>query len=58
LLAGEAIEPGPTAAGAADGAAPQPPLSRVRKVKRFALAAFVVFAFILLWLIVTAPLSR
>jgi len=39
-------------------AVPQPPLSRVRKVKRFALGAAVIFALILVWLIVTAPLSR
>ena len=42
----------------ADEAVPQPPLSRVRKVKRIALFALIGFALILLWLIVTAPLSR
>ena len=57
MLAGE----GPAredADGAAEEEVPQPPLSRVRKFKRFALAGAVVFAVILLWLIVTAPLSR
>jgi len=58
MLAGEASEPGPAVQATADEAVPQPPLSRVRKVKRFALGAAIVFAFILLWLIVTAPLSR
>ncbi len=58
MLAGEALETGPAVPAADEEAVPQPPLSRVRKVKRVALIALIVFALILLWLIVTAPLSR
>ena len=48
--------PGAPAAGA--DSPPQPPLSRVRMVKRGLRIAAVLFALILVWLIVTAPLSR
>ncbi|HYN46320.1 MAG TPA: penicillin-binding protein, partial [Allosphingosinicella sp.] len=36
----------------------QPPLSRVRVVKRAIKIALLVFALILAWLMITAPLSR
>ena len=58
MLAGEAPEIRSDLPAADEEAVPQPPLSRVRKVKRAALIALVVFGFVLLWLIVTAPLSR
>jgi penicillin-binding protein 1A len=41
-----------------EAALPQPPLSRVRLVKRILKIAALLFAAILVWLIVTAPLSR
>ncbi|HET9428255.1 MAG TPA: transglycosylase domain-containing protein [Allosphingosinicella sp.] len=50
-----------SAAGAAateEEIVPQPPLSRVRTVKRVALGVLIVLALIIVWLIVTAPLSR
>ena len=37
---------------------PQPPLSRVRTVKRIALGVLIVLGLIIVWLIVTAPMSR
>jgi penicillin-binding protein 1A len=43
---------------AGEAALPQPPLSRVRLVKRILKIAALLFAAALLWLIVTAPLSR
>ena len=59
MLAGEGPVRDETAAvDTADEAVPQPPLSRVRKVKRVALAIVILVGVILLWLIVTAPLSR
>ncbi len=45
-------------AGTDEEVVPQPPLSRVRKVKRIALAIAILLAAIILWLIITAPLSR
>ncbi len=49
---------GAAPAEGAEEAVPQPPLSRVRLVKRVFKIAALLFALILVWLIVTAPLSR
>ncbi|WP_284734472.1 transglycosylase domain-containing protein [Sphingosinicella terrae] len=49
------LKPGP---GAEADAPPQPPLSRVRLVKRTAKIVAVLLALIILWLVLTAPLSR
>jgi penicillin-binding protein 1A len=57
MLAGEAITSEDVLPDAEEEV-PQPPLSRVRKVKRIALGVAILFGLILLWLIVTAPLSR
>jgi penicillin-binding protein 1A len=54
-------KPGPgqdAAPPTAPDAPPQPPLSRVRMVKRGIRIAAILFALILVWLVVTAPLSR
>ncbi|HEX8641175.1 MAG TPA: PBP1A family penicillin-binding protein [Allosphingosinicella sp.] len=58
MLAGEAIADRLAPEAAEEEEVPQPPLSRVRTVKRIALLGAVLFGLILLWLIVTAPLSR
>jgi penicillin-binding protein 1A len=68
MRAGEEVDLNPAPAGAATTAGagapadpdapPQPPLSRVRKVKRAIKIALVLLALIVVWLIVTAPLSR
>ena len=68
MRAGEDVDLKPALAGAATTAGagapvdpdapPQPPLSRVRKVKRVIKIALVLLASIIVWLIVTAPLSR
>jgi penicillin-binding protein 1A len=42
----------------AEDAPPQPPISRVRLVKRVIKIAALLFALAILWLVVTAPLSR
>jgi penicillin-binding protein 1A len=48
----------PTDSSTEDENVPQPPLSRVRTVKRIALGVLVLTGLIILWLIITAPLSR
>ena len=71
MRAGEDVElkPAPAGGAAATAGAPdaapaepeadaQPPLSRVRKVKRAIKIGLVAVALIIVWLIVTAPLSR
>lgn len=61
MLQGEPVQLSEPTGGTAtlpDEAVPQPPLSRVRTVKRIALGAAILFALIILWLIITAPLSR
>jgi penicillin-binding protein 1A len=67
MRAGEDVDLKPATAGAATtgvaatvdlDAPPQPPLSRVRMVKRAIKIAMGLFALIIVWLIVTAPLSR
>ena len=61
MLQGEPVQLTESADGAAateEEAVPQPPLSRVRTVKRIALGVAILTAVIILWLIVTAPLSR
>src|SRR5687768_9774251 len=63
MRAGEDVDLNPATAGGAAttagvGPPPQPPLSRVRKVKRAIKVGLVVLALIIVWLIVTAPLSR
>ena len=61
MLQGETINLSESPDGAAatgEEPVPQPPLSRVRTVKRIALGVAILTAVIILWLIVTAPLSR
>ncbi len=53
MLLSEPEQPQP-----ADDVAPQPPMSRVRLVKRVLKIGALLFALALVWLIVTAPLSR
>jgi penicillin-binding protein 1A len=62
MRAGEDVDLNPPTGGpepaASEEAPPQPPLSRVRLVKRILKYSALVVALVIVWLVVTAPLSR